>query len=192
MANYYEYSIQDVTEPECVGVGCGDAPDGSARICISMEGEPVNPDLDSSWHKVGWKAITPACARHLYEQLTMVRHLFEQDAEAEPLVRYLSDGYSGEVSVPRRRSMTAGRVVEVLSDKPRRRALVENLSESVDILLTLVGTERTITLAPRAIVAIPEDFSGAVVASVVTAPSSQPEPAPAPDVETDELGEFQS
>jgi len=190
MANYYEYSIADVTDPECVGVGSGDAPDGSMRICVSMEGEPINPELDSSWHKVDWRALTPACARSLYEQLTMVRHLFEQHDEAEPLVRYLSDGYSGAVAVPR--TADGSRRVVVVDRKPRRRALVENLSESVDVVLSLVDGGQTLTLAPRAIVAIPEDYPGAVEAYAKSGDTEPPSTDPAPEVETDELGEFQS
>jgi len=196
MANYYEYSIQDVTEPECVGVGFGDAPDGTARICISMEGEPVNPELDSSWHKVGWKAITPACARSLYEQLTMVRHLFEQDSAAEPMLSTLVDGYSGCIAVPwsagERSVVVLAGGVDVLTRAPRQRAIVENLSEAAEVTLALVDTGRTLTLAPRAIVAIPEDYAGAVEAYAKRADTQPPPTDPAPEVETDERGEFQS
>jgi hypothetical protein len=195
MANYYEYSIADVTDPDCVGIGTGKGPDGSCRICVSMEGKPVNPELDSSWHEVGWKALTPACARSLYAQLTMLRHLFEQDAEAEPLVHYLVDGYAGAISVPRGPTTVGGgavctRPVVVLDSKPRRRAVLENLSESAHLVLTLVDTGRTITLAPRAIVAVPEDYAGAVEAHRIE-PPPLPDP-PANEIETDERGEFQS
>ena len=66
------------------------------------------------------------------------------------------------------------RPVVVLDSKPRRRAVLENLSESAHLVLTLVDTGRTITLAPRAIVAIPEDYAGAVEAHRI-------EPPPLPD-----------
>lgn len=71
MANYYDYSISDVTDPEAVGLGFGVAPDGSERICISCSGKPINPDLlqVNPAHQLDWMALTPECARHLYEML---------------------------------------------------------------------------------------------------------------------------
>lgn len=180
MANYYEWCIADVTDDCKVGVGVGDAPDGTLRICVSAEGEACNPTLAEEWQTVGWKALTPACARSLYHQLGLLRHLFEQDDAAEPMLTATADGYSGCVSVPRG---DASRWVVVLkADPTRRRALIENLSERAAVTLLLLDADRRLTLAPRAIVAIPEDYRGAIEAQAVAEPP-RPEPPEGPGVE---------
>jgi hypothetical protein len=71
VANYYDYSISDVTDPEAVGLGFGVAPDGSARICISCSGKPINPELlqVDPTHQLDWVALTAECGKHLYEML---------------------------------------------------------------------------------------------------------------------------
>lgn len=79
MANYYEWSIADVTDPDKVATAHGDAPDGTPRICISLEGEPIHPHIASEWHGdggVNWRALTPRCARTLYRLLGMAKHQF--------------------------------------------------------------------------------------------------------------------
>lgn len=69
MANYYEVSVRDVTDASCVGLGFGDTPQGEPRICIALEGEPINPELDPAWHRLNWISMTEACAHDLYELL---------------------------------------------------------------------------------------------------------------------------
>jgi hypothetical protein len=69
MANYYDVSIADVTNPDLIGFGHGDTPSGEKRICISLEGDAINTHLDESWTRVDWRALTEDCARHLYEML---------------------------------------------------------------------------------------------------------------------------
>jgi hypothetical protein len=71
MANYYEYSRLDVPDPEAVGVGKGDAPDGSPRICVSLEGLVINRGLDPSWKSVNWTALTLPAAQHLRDLLDL-------------------------------------------------------------------------------------------------------------------------
>ena len=78
MANYHEYAVREVTDPEAIGVGVGDAPDGSVRVCISLEGTPINPGLAPEWQGINWASLTPACARTLFEALEVTRHLWER------------------------------------------------------------------------------------------------------------------
>jgi len=93
MANYYEFSIADVTNPDCVGVSVGDDPNDSPRICVSLEGTPINTqivdrvvDIDGSawspngrtWADVNWRALTLTCAKELYELLGSLKHLWEE------------------------------------------------------------------------------------------------------------------
>jgi hypothetical protein len=92
MANYYDFSVVDVTDPDCVGVSTGDGPNDSPRICISLEGAPINShivdrvvSIDSStwapdgrtWVDVNWRALTLTCAKELYELLGSLKHLWE-------------------------------------------------------------------------------------------------------------------
>lgn len=77
MANYFEYSVRDVTDTEAVGVGTGQAPDGSVRICVALEGVKVNANLAPMYSEINWSALTADAAKQLYELLTIVRHLWE-------------------------------------------------------------------------------------------------------------------
>ena len=76
MANYFEYSICDVTDPEKVGTGTGEDKNGNLRICISLEGIKINPELHPDYNEVNWIALTPECARELYLLLGSLEHLF--------------------------------------------------------------------------------------------------------------------
>ena len=74
MANYYEYSIKLVSNPDHVGVGLGDAPDGKEVICVGLEGAPINPELPENAKATGWIALTPECAKELLRILkTLVK-----------------------------------------------------------------------------------------------------------------------
>jgi len=84
MANYYDCSLRDVERTEKVGVGTGTAPDGSLRICVSLEGPAINPELDPRWSVTNWAALTPACARELYKQLRALRHLWWEVPTDDP------------------------------------------------------------------------------------------------------------
>jgi hypothetical protein len=72
MADYYSISVRDVTEPEKVGFSMHDVPDGTYRVFVSLEGLPINIDIDPEWKVVNWSALTLPCAEHLCELLLMV------------------------------------------------------------------------------------------------------------------------
>lgn len=87
MANYHEWSHLEVVEESGVGVGTGDS-GGEPRICVSLEGVEINAQLASSTKALNWVSLTPACAKELYEQLTLVSHFWKEeqkmpDPEAE-------------------------------------------------------------------------------------------------------------
>ena len=72
MANYYDYSVIDVTDVRHVGLGFGDAPDGTERICVGLAGAKINQDLrvlEPGLVDQNWIALTEKCARDLYELL---------------------------------------------------------------------------------------------------------------------------
>lgn len=81
MANYFGYSVIDCTNPDMVGVGTGEAPDGSFRLCLAVGGRSINPHLysndDPTWLEANWCSLTPACAAELYTLMQMVRPHFE-------------------------------------------------------------------------------------------------------------------
>lgn len=73
MANYFAYSVIEVTDPEQVGVSSGNNEAGDTRICVSLTGIKINPELEG----YDWIALTPECARDLYEMLGCYKHLWE-------------------------------------------------------------------------------------------------------------------
>lgn len=79
MANYYDYSVRHVwNRTTGVGVGIGSSPDGKTVVCVSLEGEPINPTLPEGWQTINWSALTLEAAQHLYECLHCIRHLWEE------------------------------------------------------------------------------------------------------------------
>ena len=77
MANYCEYSVIDVTDTEDVGVGLGDMPDGTPRLCVALAGATINPTLHESVRAANWIALTPECAAELYALLSQCAHLWD-------------------------------------------------------------------------------------------------------------------
>lgn len=88
MANYYEYSAHEVTNPEQIGVGTGDTtsgrlsdgPEGELRICISLGQKPIAWPDGQQPEGYDWIALTPECARVLAELLDGYRHLWDTPA----------------------------------------------------------------------------------------------------------------
>ena len=69
MANYFDYSQRTQDDPEQIGVGLGDN-DGREYICVAGIAPPDSDTLD-------WVALTPECAKHLFELLKIVEHTFK-------------------------------------------------------------------------------------------------------------------
>lgn len=86
MANYHEYAITEVTNPETVGVGVGDTtsglqsagPIGETRICVSLGATPIAWPEGQRPDGYDWVSMTPLAVRALVEQLNMFRHLWER------------------------------------------------------------------------------------------------------------------
>lgn len=72
MADYYAGCTREVTDPDTIGVGTATTPGGEFRLCISLEGEPINEHLGGDWDaKVRWVAVCPEGAKSLLDALLM-------------------------------------------------------------------------------------------------------------------------
>ena len=69
MANYYENCTVIQNDPEEIGVGLGDH-EGRDYICVAGLTGNHEPGLD-------WAALTPECAKELFESLKIVEHTFK-------------------------------------------------------------------------------------------------------------------
>lgn len=80
VANYHNYAVGEVTDPDRVGIGLGDHA-GKPRVAVSLHGAPINNELDPMWREVNWRSLTPECAQRLYELLHSIRHIWERDSD---------------------------------------------------------------------------------------------------------------
>jgi len=70
MADYFGVCTREVTNPDYIGVGTAMTPGGAFRLCISLEGEPINEHLGPDWDaKVRWVAVCPEGAKSLLDAL---------------------------------------------------------------------------------------------------------------------------
>ena len=69
MADYYEISVRDVDNPDMVGISWHEAPDGTGRFFLGLEGKPINQNLDLEWQRINWSALTTPCAEKLSDAL---------------------------------------------------------------------------------------------------------------------------
>lgn len=88
MANWYEWSVLEVTDTDLVCVGTGYTPalrehNRALRICVSLTGDDINQDIADSAKDEHWVSMTPACAKELYELLGTLKHLWEHQTRVE-------------------------------------------------------------------------------------------------------------